>query len=323
MLEIKDLRTHFNVPGGRVARAVDGVSLHVDRGETVCLVGESGCGKSVTAFSIMQLLPRNAIHPTGQILYEGNDILKMSVDRRREFRGNEISMIFQEPGTSLNPVFSVGRQVSEALEIHQGMSRRESRKEVIGLFGEVGIPNPEARYHTFPHQMSGGMKQRVMIAMALACNPEFLIADEPTTALDVTIQAQILKLIQNLQKERNMAVLLITHNLRVVNQIADRVMVMYAGRIVEQADRRTLFSDPKHPYTQQLLKAIPGAEMRGSSLEEIEGKVPPATAFPDFCRFSDRCPSCFEPCRVTDPVLFEVGLNHDAACLLYQGNPRA
>jgi len=323
MLEINDLRTHFRLPGGSVARAVDGVSFRVERGETVCLVGESGCGKSVTAFSVMQLLPRNAIHPTGQILYEGNDILKMSADHRRELRGNEISMIFQEPGTSLNPVFSVGRQVSEALEIHQGMSRDASRKEVIGLFGEVGIPNPETRYDTFPHQMSGGMKQRVMIAMALACNPEFLIADEPTTALDVTIQAQILKLIQNLQKERNMAVLLITHNLRVVNQIADRVLVMYAGRIVEQADRRSVFSDPKHPYTQRLLKAIPGAEMRGSRLEEIEGRVPPATAFPDHCRFAERCPSCFEPCRVVDPGLFEVGHEHDAACLLYQGNPRA
>lgn len=323
MLEIKDLRTHFLLPGGRLARAVDGVSFRIQRGETVCLVGESGCGKSVTAFSVMQLLPRNAVHPTGEILYEGEDILKMSVDKRRDVRGNEISMIFQEPGTSLNPVFTVGRQVSEALEIHQGMNRHDAERKVSELFGEVGIPNPEARCHAFPHQLSGGMKQRVMIAMALACNPEFLIADEPTTALDVTIQAQILKLIQNLQEERNMAVLLITHNLRVVNQVADRVMVMYAGRIVEQAERRTLFSNPKHPYTQLLLKAIPGAQMRGSKLEEIEGRVPPATAFPDHCRFADRCSSCFEPCRTTDPALFEVGADHEAACLLYEGNSRA
>ena len=321
MLDVRNLKTHFRLPRGEVARAVDGVSFSVERGETVCLVGESGCGKSVSAFSIMQLLPRNASHPAGEIFYEGSDILKMSVDDRRALRGKEVSMIFQEPGASLNPVFTVGRQVSEALEIHERMSRSESRRRVVELFTEVGIPNPEARYDAFPHQLSGGMKQRVMIAIALACRPEWLSADEPTTALDVTIQAQILKLIRSLQEERNMSVLLITHNLRVVNQVADRVLVMYAGRIVESADRHTLFTAPQHPYTKKLLRAIPGAESRGSALEEIGGRVPPATRFPDHCRFADRCSSCFDPCRRSDPELRRISGSHEAACFLIEGDP--
>jgi oligopeptide/dipeptide ABC transporter ATP-binding protein len=318
ILEVKNLRTHFKVAGNRVAKAVDGISYHVHKGETVALVGESGCGKSVSAFSVMQLLPRNAIHPTGEILFKGMDILKMDVDERRALRGNQMSIIFQEPGTSLNPVFKTGAQVAEVLRLHEGMNKAQAREETIKIFGQVGIPNPSARYDAYPHEMSGGMKQRVMIAMALACKPDLLIADEPTTALDVTIQAQILQLIRDLQRERNMAVLMITHNLRVVNQVADRVMVMYAGKIVEKADRLDLFKNPQHPYTKLLLKSIPGEEARGKPLEEIPGRVPPATAFPDHCRFADRCPNCFEPCRETEPLLLDVADRHAAACHLFE-----
>jgi peptide/nickel transport system ATP-binding protein len=317
MLTLNNLKTHFQVPGSPPARAVDGVSLSIEPGEVVCLVGESGCGKSVTAFSILQLLPRNAVHPEGEILFHGEDILRMNVDQRRAIRGNRISMIFQEPGTSLNPVYTVGRQVAEALQRHRGMSRGQAQDAVVDMFREVGIPSPEERFKVYPHELSGGMKQRVMIAMALACGPELLIADEPTTALDVTIQAQILKLVQRLQADHGMAVLLITHNLKVVNQVADRVVVMYAGRIVEQADRHTLFTSPQHPYTRNLLKAIPDAGARGQPLAEIPGRVPPATAFPDHCRFADRCSRCFAACRLGEPPLVSVGEGQEAACYLF------
>lgn len=317
LLSVKNLRTHFKVGGGKIAKAVDGISFDLAAGETLCVVGESGCGKSVTAFSTMQLLPRNAIHPTGEILFDGKDILTMSVKDRRALRGNRMAMIFQEPGTSLNPVFRTGPQVAEGLRIHKSLSKAEARKEVIKLFGEVGIPNPEARYDAYPFEMSGGMKQRVMIAMALACKPEVLIADEPTTALDVTIQAQILQLIKDLQAERNMGVLMITHNLRVVNQVADRVMVMYAGRAVETAEREELFTNPQHPYTKQLLQAIPGSELRGGKLAEIPGRVPPATAFPTHCRFADRCDSVMDKCRSGDPGLADLSPGHAAACFLH------
>jgi len=215
-------------------------------------------------------------------------------------------------------VFTVGYQVAEALRLHQQLNRADARARVIEMFGEVGIPNPAERYAAFPHELSGGMKQRVMIAMALACRPDLLIADEPTTALDVTIQAQILKLIQDLQRERQMAVLMITHNLRVVNQVADRVIVMYAGKMVEKAERRALFKNPQHPYTRKLLRSIPGEEVRGQPLEEIPGRVPPATEFPSHCRFADRCEKCFDACRESDPPLVEVGPGHEAACLLFK-----
>lgn len=317
LLTVEDLRTHFLMRGGQVARAVDGVSFEVREGETVCLVGESGCGKSVTAFSVMQLLPRNAVHPTGAVLFRGDDVLAMPVERRRALRGNAISMIFQEPGTSLNPVFRAGRQVAEALRIHRGLSADEARAEAVRMFGEVGIPNPDERFDAYPHELSGGMKQRVMIAMALACGPDLLIADEPTTALDVTIQAQILTLIRSLQQSRRMAVLLITHNLRVVNQVADRVLVMYAGRIVEAADRQTLFREPKHPYTRRLLAAIPGTGARGEPLAEIPGRVPSATAFPPACRFAPRCDRCFDRCQREEPAWLPVGNDHFAECHLY------
>lgn len=325
ILQVKDLRTYFLLPNKLVAKAVDGISFEVNRGETLALVGESGCGKSVTALSLMQLLPRNAIHPSGEILFMGKDILDMSYRERCAIRGRQISMIFQEPGTSLNPVFTVGDQVAEVLRKHQRLSPALAHQKVIEMFKEVGIPSPESRYRAFPHELSGGMKQRVMIAMALACNPVLLIADEPTTAVDVTIQAQILQLIRRAQEERRMAVLIITHNLRVVNQIADRVMVMYAGRIVEMASRVELFKNAKHPYTQALLASIPGRERRGKGLSEIPGRVPPATDFPDHCRFSDRCSRCFEECRKQDPALIKVGTglpgpysDHKVACLLYE-----
>lgn len=299
---------------GRIAKAVDGVSFEIDRNESVALVGESGCGKSITAFSIMQLLPRNAYHPSGEIAFQGRDILKMSVDERRALRGNRISIIFQEPTTTLNPVFTVGYQVAEVLRRHAGMGRHEARSRVIEIFGEVGIPSPEDRYGAYPHEMSGGMKQRVVIAMALACEPDLLIADEPTTALDVTIQAQILKLIKHLQEERQMAVLLITHNLRVVNQTADRVLVMYAGKLVESATRSNLFLHPLHPYTERLLQAIPGTVSRGTPLQEIPGRVPPATDFPDFCRFADRCVEVSNICRTGHPAMKEIQPEHHVAC---------
>ena len=323
LLSVRDLRCYIHLNDGRIAKAVDGVSFDVDRNESVALVGESGCGKSVTAYSMLQLLPRNARHPGGQILFDGQDILAMPVHERRALRGNRASIIFQEPGTTLNPVFTVGNQVAEVLRHHRGMTAAAARQRVIELFGEVGIPSPEARFSTYPHEMSGGMKQRVVIAMALACEPELLIADEPTTALDVTIQAQVLQLIRSLQQARQMAVLMITHNLRVVNQTADRILVMYAGKIVESAPRRTLFGDPKHPYTQLLLKAIPGTVPRGERLEEIPGRVPPATEFPDFCRFADRCPFCFDTCRAGHPPLCDVGPDHQAACFRCEGEQSA
>ena len=311
MLEVKNLKTYFPLPNGQIARAVDGVSFNVNPGETVCIVGESGCGKSVTSFSLMQLLPRYAQHPEGEILFHGQDILKMNVNEKRKLRGGKMAMIFQEPGTALNPVIRVGKQVSEAIRIHKQVNKSEARKNTIELFNLVGIPHPEERYTAWPHELSGGMKQRVMIAMALACKPELLVADEPTTALDVTVQAQILKLMKSLQEENNMAILMITHNLRVVNQVADRVIVMYAGRVVETAERKELFTNPLHPYTKALLKAIPGSESRGVKLAEIPGRVPPATHFPEGCHFGPR--SGFEHTEKsyeTKPELKEVSEGH-------------
>ena len=257
ILEVRNLHSHFRMPGKKLIKAVENVSFDIHRGETVALVGESGSGKSVTAFSVMQLLARNVIHPQGEILFKGEDILKMDYKQRREIRGNDIGIIFQEPGTSLNPVYTVGSQVAEALRIHQDMNRSQARARVIEMFHEVGIPRPESTVDAYPHELSGGMKQRVMIAMAIACKPDLLIADEPTTALDVTIQAQILRLIRKIQQDYQMAVLLITHDLGVVNEVADRVLVMHDGEVVERGDRHQIFSEAKHPYTRHLLSAIP------------------------------------------------------------------
>ena len=257
ILEVKNLSSHFLMPGRKTIEAVDGVSFDVHRGETVALVGESGSGKSVTAFSVMQLLERNTRHPHGEILFKGQDILKMDFRELRKLRGNEISIIFQEPGTSLNPVYTVGSQVAEALLIHQGLTSFEAKERVIEMFHEVGIPRAEQTVDSYPHELSGGMKQRVMIAMAIACKPDLLIADEPTTALDVTIQAQILRLIKKVQREHNIGVLFITHDLGVVNEIADRILVMNGGKMVERGERREIFKNPKEAYTQHLLGAIP------------------------------------------------------------------
>ncbi|MCH2205414.1 MAG: ABC transporter ATP-binding protein [Lentisphaerales bacterium] len=323
LLKVKNLQTHFPTANGKVAKAVDGVSFEVNKGETVCIVGESGCGKSATAFSIMQLLPRYARHPEGEILFQGKDMLKASVNEKRDIRGSKMAMIFQEPGAALNPVFKVGPQVAETLQIHQKSSKKEARLKTIELFASVGIPHPEERYRAWPHELSGGMKQRIMIAMALACKPQLLIADEPTTALDVTIQAQILKLMLDLKEKNNMSILMITHDLGVVNQVADKVIVMYAGKVVECADRKTLFENPQHPYTKALLKAIPRSEFKGQQLNEIPGRVPPATDFPKHCRYFDRCESKFTPCNGPESPLVSVGKRHFAACHHFSGEQYA
>jgi peptide/nickel transport system ATP-binding protein len=334
LLEIRDLVTEFRTDQGTV-RAVDGVSFEVPRRGTVGVVGESGCGKSVTALSIMRLVasPPGRI-ASGQIRYGGRDLLALPEAEMRAIRGNRIAMIFQEPMTSLNPVFTVGDQVGEAVRLHQKKSRRDARRIAIEMFRLVGIPSPEERVDAYPHQLSGGMRQRVMIAMALACKPDLLIADEPTTALDVTIQAQILDLLRSLQVELGMSILLITHDLGVVAETCDEVIVMYAGRVVEQAPAERLFAHPRHPYTAGLLRSVPsygdGATADGGDagaagagqrevpaggaaagrkprLVEIKGMVPPLTALPPGCKFADRCAIVQERCRREEPALVAIG----------------
>jgi len=305
LLQVRDLRTYFATDRGE-ARAVDGISFEVREGETVALVGESGCGKSVTALSILRLLPE----PPGRLLagssvqLRGEELISAAESRLREVRGGEISMIFQEPMTSLNPLLTIGQQVSEAIREHEAMSiatgergGAAARRAAIEWLDRVGIPDPEHRYANYPHQLSGGMRQRVMIAMALSTRPSLLIADEPTTALDVTVQRQILELLASLQRELGTAVLLITHDLGVVAQVADRVLVMYAGQIVEEASVGALFRAPQHPYTEGLLQAIPDLEERRERLAEIPGNVPHATAWPPGCRFRPRCPYAWSRCR--------------------------
>ncbi len=283
------------------------MSFHVDAGETLGIVGESGCGKSVTALSIMGLVDG----PTGRILegssirLDGEELMAVSEARYRQIRGNEISMIFQEPMTSLNPVYTVGDQIAEALRLHRGMDRKQAREETVRLLEEVGIADAERRFREHPHQLSGGMRQRVMIAMALSCQPRLLIADEPTTALDVTIQAQILALLADLQARREMAVILVTHDLGVVAQSCDRVHVMYAGQIVEAGSVADVFRAPRHPYTQGLLRSVPDPALRGRALRPIPGIVPPATRWPEACRFHGRCPHAWERCGSEAPPLFE------------------
>jgi peptide/nickel transport system ATP-binding protein/oligopeptide transport system ATP-binding protein len=319
LIEIQNLQTYFFVRG-RTAKAVDDVSLTIKPGQTLGLVGESGCGKSVTAHSIIQLIP----DPPGKIVggkifFEGHNLLEYSEDRMRKIRGNRISMIFQEPMTSLNPVFTVGDQVAEVIRLHQGLSRTETRERVIEMFHLVGIPAAETRLSDYPHQMSGGMRQRVMIAMALACNPRLMIADEPTTALDVTIQAQILDLMNKLKEETGASILFITHDLGVIAEMAQHVAVMYAGRRMEFADVHTLYSDPKHPYTVALLESIPilGRKTGDGKLSTISGIVPSLFELPDGCLFSDRCPDVFNDCRKIEPKMYTVGENHIARCLKY------
>ena len=318
IIEIKNLKTYFKTDEG-IAHAVDDVSFSVYPGETLGIVGESGCGKSVTSLSIMKLIPQPpGYFAGGEILYKGRNILDIPETDMREIRGNKISMIFQEPMTSLNPVFTVGHQIEEAIIVHQGLNAVDARQKAIEMLKLVSIPSPEQRVDDYPHQLSGGMRQRIMIAMALSCNPEVLIADEPTTALDVTIQAQILELIENLQKELNLAVIMITHDLGVVAEVCDRVVVMYAGQIVEKGSVRDIFNNPQHPYTKGLLASIPnmGKDESSQSLYNIKGMVPSATEFPQGCHFNPRCDLVTDKCKAENPSLELINLDtaHEVRC---------
>ena len=320
VLEIKDLKTHFFTYEG-VARAVDGVSYRLAKGEPLGVVGESGCGKSVTALSVLRLIPAPPGKIVGgEILFKGQNLLKLPEDQMRKIRGNRISMIFQEPMTSLNPVFTVGNQIQETFKLHQGLSKKQSLEKTVEMLRFVNIPTPDKCVRRYPHELSGGMRQRVMIAMALACRPEILIADEPTTALDVTIQAQILDLMNRLKEELGMAIILITHNLGVIAEMVHRVLVMYAGKVVEEAKTRTLFESPRHPYTMGLLKSIPrlGDKFRLGKvrLSEIPGVVPSLYDLPPGCKFSTRCPSVMDICRQKEPELKEIGESHYCSCWL-------
>jgi len=316
LLTVRGLRTVFDTEAGP-APAVDGVSFDLYPGKTLALVGESGCGKSVTALSILRLVPNPPGRvEAGEVFFNGRDLRRMPERDLRAVRGNDISMIFQEPMTSMNPVFRVGDQIAAVLRMHRGLSRADARGEAIALLKRVGIPAPEKRVASFPHEMSGGMLQRVMIAMALACGPKLLIADEPTTALDVTIQAQILDLLRQLQEETGMAILLITHDLGVVAENAHDVAVMYAGKIVEHATASALFRGPKHPYTQGLFASLPVMNMGAARLQTIEGSVPAASAFPPGCRFHPRCKHVMERCLTDPPPMFRAGEGHEAGCWL-------
>ena len=315
LLNVQGLKTYFHLEQG-VAKAVDGVSFHIDEHETLGLVGESGCGKSVTSLSIMRLIqsPPGRIED-GIIEYRGRDLLKLSEAEMRSVRGNDIAMIFQEPMTSLNPVFTVGSQIMEAVSLHQKVGSQEARNRTIEMLKLVGIPDPEQRIDEYPHQMSGGMRQRIMIAMALSCNPDVLIADEPTTALDVTIQAQIMELLQRLQDELGMAILLITHDLGVVAESTHRMAVMYAGHIVEEGTTREIFSMPAHPYTSGLIDSVPRLDTLQNRLTVIPGTVPDPANLPDGCPFSPRCPLADDRCRAEFPLLEKINDgNHKARC---------
>ncbi len=318
ILEIKNLTTQFNTQEGTVI-AVDDISFSIYKGKTLGIVGESGCGKSVTSLSIMRLIPQPPGEiAKGEILYRGQDLLKLSMSEMRKIRGNEISMIFQEPMTSLNPVFTVGNQIMEAILLHQKVTRREAKNKAIEMLKLVGIPSPEERINDYPHQLSGGMRQRIMIAMALSCNPNVLIADEPTTALDVTIQAQILELMKGLRETLGMAMILITHDLGIIAETAEEVIIMYAGKIVEQGPVREIFAHPKHPYTRGLLNSIPnvtGAEKnRKKRLEAIPGIVPSLLDLPHGCRFQTRCPYVKDRCGHAEPKLRSIATAHEIAC---------
>ncbi|MGH9839664.1 MAG: ABC transporter ATP-binding protein [Blastocatellia bacterium] len=317
-LEVRNLRTYFVTGRGEV-RAVDDVSFTLAEGELLSLVGESGCGKSVTALSILRLVSQPGRIAGGEIFFEGRDLLKLTEREMRAIRGDDIAMIFQDPMTSLNPVFTVGEQIAEAIRLHRKVSKKEAWNQAVEGMRDVAIPAPETRAKSYPHEMSGGMRQRVMIAMALACDPKLLIADEPTTALDVTIQAQILDLLNELRERRNLALLLITHDLGVVAETADRVAVMYAGKIVEEAPVKELFRHPRHPYTEGLLRAVPrldeSGEARKRRLQTIEGVVPNPLELPPGCRFAPRCEHAREQCRVGEVDLVKVGEHHLSRCV--------
>ena len=321
LLEVEGLKTYFPTRAG-VVKSVDDVSFHIGEGELLGLVGESGCGKSITALSIMRLIAPPGKIVGGSIRFKDEELTTANDDRMREIRGNDIAMIFQDPMTSLNPVFTVGEQIAEALRLHRKLDKTRARKAAVDAMKEVAIPDPERRFDDYPHQLSGGLRQRIMIAMALACDPELLIADEPTTALDVTIQAQILELLDGLRKSRKLAVLLITHDLGVVAEVADRVCVMYTGKIVEESGVDEIFESPKHPYTQGLLRSVPkltahDAE-RAARLQTIEGIVPNPTHLPDGCHFAPRCPYRMEKCTHGEIPLYQLSGGACVRCVLYE-----
>ena len=321
LLEVKNLQTHFPTRGGLV-KAVNDVSFYIDEGELVGLVGESGCGKSITALSIMKLIAPPGKIVGGSITFKGEELTTASENRLREIRGNDIAMIFQDPMTSLNPVYTVGEQIAEALRLHRKLDKKAAWQAAIDAMHEVSIPDPSRRANDYPHQLSGGMRQRIMIAMALACDPELLVADEPTTALDVTIQAQILELLDNLRQTRKLAVLLITHDLGVVAEVADRVAVMYTGKIVEESKVDEIFEKPKHPYTQGLLKSVPKLTAHNiekvSRLQTIEGTVPSPTHLPDGCHFAPRCEYRMEKCTHGTIPLYNIENDVKVRCVLYE-----
>ena len=318
LLEIANLRVSFATPAG-TARGVDGLDLVVRSGETVGLVGESGCGKTVTALAILRLVDQGGhVAPGSQVRLEGRDLLALPVKEMQAVRGNHVALVFQEPASALNPVLTIGSQIAEAVRVHHRLRRRDAWRRAVEMLEAVGIPDAAERARHYPHQLSGGMRQRVLIAMALVCRPKLLIADEPTTALDVTIQAEILELIRSLQQQLGMAMLLITHNLGVVAETAERVYVMYAGQIVEEAQTGDLFAHPAHPYTEGLLGAVPSPDEPKQRLTAIAGQVPPATQWPSGCRFHPRCPWAWDRCRQETPPLLDAAAGHRARCWLVQ-----
>ncbi|MBS5985476.1 ATP-binding cassette domain-containing protein [Clostridium paraputrificum] len=320
LIEVKNLKTFFKTEAG-IVKAVNDVSFKVKKGETVCVVGESGCGKSITAMSIMGLVSKDTgFNDGGQILFENKDLVKATDAEMRSIRGKDIAMIFQEPMSSLNPTFTIGFQVMEPLILHEGLDKKTAKKRAIELLEEVGIPRANEIVDCYPHELSGGMRQRVMIAMGLACKPKLLIADEPTTALDVTIQAQILDLMRNIKKDFNTSILLITHDLGVVAEMADYVVVMYAGKVVEEGGVMEIFKNPSHPYTKGLLKSKPIITERKEELYSIPGQVPNPVGIPDSCYFSERCAYCKSECKNTIPRLTLIEDNHKVACWLYEEN---
>ena len=319
VLQVKNLKTYFYTEEGMVP-AVDGLDFELGKGETLAIVGESGCGKSVTSLSVLRIVPTPPGKILdGEILYKGEDLLKKSEREMRAIRGNEISMIFQEPLTSLNPVFTIGKQITDILRMHQGMNKKQAYEKAVEMLAKVRIPSPEKVVNDYPHQLSGGMRQRVMIAMALACNPGILIADEPTTALDVTIQAQIMHLLCDLKKDRDTSIILITHDLGVVAQIAENVMVMYAGQAVEYADVKSIFKEPLHPYTKGLLKSLPVLGEEKDELYSIKGNIPSPKDYPHGCRFSPRCDQACEKCRKEPPPLTVLPDGRKVRCWNYVG----